>query len=390
MICIKRSSFIGSPLGQSLLITPLLKELASIVHGLTQTRMFDADVQRTLLYLLNAVALLAFSGRRKADLPPTFFGDVIFAASTIADPSGLLPLPYTPVYCLQLLLSPNRYIPPISVIARDGTDLLRTMTLAQLTELLKVGDPYVRVRLLLEIRSRALHTLRPQMKCVSSFSNTEVKLLRGTSLVNSRAYLTRRCLFLYNMEGLSIECVRVEPDAMTLVVEGNQVVLHPFGVRDAEDVVIKFTNSDVMDTFVATMRKGNVETNPVLECELRALSKGRVLAKPPANLVIHPSWNVLNEKELTEMCALLAKKRDVENEQAKRLVAELCLMSKAMRKEANEEEVRQFLLDLEDDHEGIAPMQCVLGGRVTRRMGWCSRVPAPPAPVPAFSFDLRD
>ena len=90
------------------------------------------------------------------------------------------------------------------------------------------------------------------------------------------------------------------------------------------------------------------------------------------------------------MCALLAKKRDVENEQAKRLMAELCLMSKAMRKEANEEEVRQFLLDLEDDHEGIAPMQSVLGGKVNRRMGWSSRVPAPPAPVPAFSFDLRD
>lgn len=275
----------------------------------------------------------------------------------------------------------------MSVIYRDGANILQTMTTAQLSELLEVSDPYIRVFLLLELRTRAMHSLRPPVKCVSMFPSAEVKLLRGMTLVNSRAYLTRRCLFLYNMEGLGIEYVRVEVDAMELEVQTSQVVLRPYGVSGMEDVVIKFEDSDVMNTFLPTMREGNVMTNPVLQYTLRTLSKARTLTKPPTNLVIHPAWNVLNEKELAEVCVLLSKKRDVENEQATRLVEDLCLMSKVMKKKAGEEEVRQFLLDLEDDREGIAPGQLVLGELVTRRMGWSTGVPAPPAPVPAFSFD---
>ena len=266
-------------------------------------------------------------------------------------------------------------------------NLLQTMTSAQLSELLEVSDPYIRVLLLVELRARALHSLRPPVKFVSTFPIAEVKLLRGMTLVNSRAYLTRRCLFLYNMEGLDIECVRVEVDAMEMEVQTSQVVLRPYGVSGMEDVVIKFEDSDVMDTFLPTMREGTVATNPVLQYTLRTLSKARELTKPPANLVIHPAWNVLNEKELAEVCALLSKKRDVENEQAARLVEDLCLMSRVMKKKAGEDEVRQFLLDLEDDRERIAPGQFVLEEKVMRRMGWSSCVPAPPAPVPAFSFD---
>lgn len=104
----KRSSFLGSPLGQSMLISPFLAELVSAVHRFTQVRVMDAGIQRSVLYLLNAITVLAFSGKRKMLLPSSFFTDAISAISTVVVPAELLELPFSPLHCLQLLLSPNR------------------------------------------------------------------------------------------------------------------------------------------------------------------------------------------------------------------------------------------------------------------------------------------
>ena len=91
-----------------MLISPFLTELTSTVHHITQARVMDAGIQRSVLYLLNAITLLAFSGKRKMLLPSTFFSDAVSAISTVVVPADLLDVSFSPLQCLQLLLSPNR------------------------------------------------------------------------------------------------------------------------------------------------------------------------------------------------------------------------------------------------------------------------------------------
>ena len=88
-------------------IVPFLTQLATIIHQFLSEKSLTPLREQTLLFLLNCVIVLAFSGKRRRSLPSSFESDLVKLYSHLSLSNQLF-LPYSPLQCLQLLLSPNR------------------------------------------------------------------------------------------------------------------------------------------------------------------------------------------------------------------------------------------------------------------------------------------
>ncbi len=89
-------------------IVPFLTQLATIIHQFLSEKSLTPLREQTLLFLLNCVIVLAFSGKRRRSLPSSFESDLVKLYSHLSLSNKQLFLPYSPLQCLQLLLSPNR------------------------------------------------------------------------------------------------------------------------------------------------------------------------------------------------------------------------------------------------------------------------------------------
>ena len=89
-------------------IVPFLTQLATIIHQFLSEKSLTPLREQTLLFLLNCEIVLAFSGKRRRRLPASFESDLVKLYSHLSLSNKQLFLPYSPLQCLQLLLSPNR------------------------------------------------------------------------------------------------------------------------------------------------------------------------------------------------------------------------------------------------------------------------------------------
>ena len=226
--------------------------------------------------------------------------------------------------------------------------------MTQIMELLGVNDPFIRIMVLIELRTRALHLLKPPMNALSPyFENTEVKWY-SDSVINARAFLSRRCIYLYSMAESGITCTRLEPRGMTICVKGECVVFRSYGMKSqADEAVLEFVDKEKMKSWLSVIRAESVETNREVECRIASLLECNQVRKRIPSIIIHPVLYVLSEKELNDICAVLEKKNDVMNDQAKQLMSDLLLINDVVQQKTDEETVRQFLIRNEKDHDGI-------------------------------------
>ena len=178
---------------------------------------------------------------------------------------------------------------------------------------------------------------------------------------------------------------------MTVRVEKNRVVFRSYGMKSqAEEAVLEFVDKEKMKKWLSVIREENVESNREVECSIASLLECNPVRKRIPSLIAHPVLCVLSEKELNDICAVLEKKNDVVNDQAKQLMSDLLMINDVVQHKADEETVRQFLIRNENDHDGICVGAYDSRGVLMNRKGWSASVPAPPAPIPSFCFDVKE
>ena len=104
----KQCAFFNSPVGQNFSTATLLHRLSTVLHHTSIIR--RSSTAEFLLYLINSITVLAFSGERRVMIEETTWEDILDVVKVIDVECKEVDVPYTLSECLHILLSRSRYV----------------------------------------------------------------------------------------------------------------------------------------------------------------------------------------------------------------------------------------------------------------------------------------